>query len=81
MSCCGDKRALYRQEPLPSGAADASHPWSAGSMDLVYVGQGQLTVTGPLTGTRYRFIGYGARVRIHGSDLPSLVLVPGLKPA
>jgi hypothetical protein len=79
MPCCGDKRASYRQGPLPSGAA-VINSWSTGSTDLEYSGQGQLTVTGPLTGTLYRFLGRGARVRVHGSDVPSLVLVPGLKP-
>ena len=79
MSCCGEKRSSFRQEPL-SNTGVATH-WSMGSMELEYSGQGQLTVQGPLTGSLYRFIGSGARVRIHGSDVPSLVLVPGLKPA
>jgi len=63
-----------------SNVGAAAH-WGMGSIDLEYSGQGQLTVIGPLTGTQYQFVGSGARVRIHGSDVPSLVLVPGLKPA
>jgi hypothetical protein len=79
MSCCGETRASLRQEPSED-RNDQIGRWSIDSMDLEYFGNRQLTVTGPLTGTVYRFTGKGARLRIHGSDVPSLVLVPGLRP-
>jgi hypothetical protein len=49
-------------------------------VEFEYLGSGQLTVTGPLTGVVYHFASPGARVTVHGSDAPSLLSVPGLKP-
>jgi hypothetical protein len=45
-----------------------------------YAGHSRLAATGPLTGTRYYFNAHGARVLVHGPDVPSLALVPDLKP-
>ena len=79
MSCCGSGRAELRRAPETDGRR-ASGPWIAGSIDFVYTGHGQLTVTGPLTGTIYRFTASGSAIRVHGADVASLVSVPGLKP-
>jgi hypothetical protein len=49
-------------------------------MEFIYTGAGQLTVTGPLTGTVYRFTGHGAVVLVHALDVASVVSVPGLRP-
>ncbi|WP_321477390.1 hypothetical protein [uncultured Paludibaculum sp.] len=78
MSCCGSQRAAARPTQAPGSSGDARH-WSAGAVMFEYSGQGQLVVTGPLTGTVYRFGGGAGRVSVHGSDAPSLVSVPGLK--
>jgi hypothetical protein len=55
--------------------------WATGPVEFVYDGPGRLIVTGPLTGSQYIFAGPGARASVHGADAPSLVTVPGLRPA
>jgi hypothetical protein len=39
-----------------------------------------ISVTGPATGSTYRFDRRGARLAVHGTDAPSLLAVPGLRP-
>jgi hypothetical protein len=78
MSCCGERRAALRQEPRPTPAG-APGRWVSGAVELEYLGAGRLTLTGPVTGTVYRFGHAGARVRVHGSDAPSLVSIPNVK--
>jgi len=81
MSCCGSQRAAIRNGLASSTAsAPAAATWSAGALDFEYVGHGQLSVRGPLTGTDYRFAGNGARLRVHAADVPSLVSIPNLRP-
>jgi hypothetical protein len=82
MSCCGGNvspsaRPLVTQSS--GDAATATH-WVSRAVEFEYTGQGSLVVTGPLTGTEYRFAGNGARVRVLGEDAPSVVSVPGLRP-
>lgn len=77
MSCCGSQRAAARS--AQTGPSGETRHWSTGSVQFEYSGQGQLVVTGPLTGMVYRFGGGVDRVSVHGSDAPSLVSVPGLK--
>ena len=77
MSCCGKQRDGLRQ---PSFSSQTGPKWTSGPVDFEYMGQGTLTVTGPLTGTVYYF-SPRTRLRVHGADAPSLVSVPNLKPA
>lgn len=79
MSCCGSQRAAARTSSAGTTSGPARH-WTPGSVEFEFAGQGQMVVTGPLTGTVYRFTP-GARVQVHGSDAASLVSVPGLRPA
>lgn len=85
MSCCGDHRSSIRRpssvshQAANSPVSGAGH-WTPAAMQFEYAGHGELTVIGPLTGQVYRFAGAGARILIHGSDVPSLVSVPGLRP-
>jgi hypothetical protein len=79
MSCCGSKRTAYRQVSATPNSGEAGH-WTSGPVEFEYLGSGQLTVTGPLTGVVYHFASPGARVTVQGSDAPSLLSVPGLKP-
>jgi hypothetical protein len=79
MSCCGDQRTALREESVPTDQRDFQF-WTPGPTDFEYSGYGELTVTGPLTGTIYRFTANNRRVRVHGSDAASLLSVPGLKP-
>ena len=48
-------------------------------MNFEYVGATALTVIGPITNKRYRFVGRGARVAVDGRDAPSLGAVPNLR--
>lgn len=79
MSCCGRQRAAFRQGPSTPAQSEASY-WTSDPVEFEYLGSGQLTVTGPLTGIAYHFAAPGARVLVQGPDAPSLLSVPGLKP-
>lgn len=79
MSCCGSQRATLRQEQNPDEPGDLQY-WTPGPIEFEYAGNGELTVTGPLTGIEYRFSATDRRVRVHGSDAPSFLSVPGLTP-
>jgi hypothetical protein len=78
MSCCGEKRAALGYPSNPTGAG-APRYQVAGSVEFEYIGQGELTVTGPLTGIIYSFSADRRRQRVEGQDAPSLVYVPSLK--
>jgi hypothetical protein len=82
MSCCGRGKALQRPLPLQNIArppARAPHQQVAPVM-FEYAGPGAIAVTGPFTGTIYRFGAAGQRVPVRGADAASLLGVPGLKP-
>jgi hypothetical protein len=79
MSCCGSQRATLRQD-FGSGEQSDFQYWTPDATEFEYTGSGELTVTGPLTGTTYRFTANDRRARVHGSDAPSLISVPGLQP-
>lgn len=78
MSCCGSQRASISHMTAGSAAPEGRF-WNSGAIEFEYSGSGALTVTGPLTGLVYRFLGGGARLLVHGSDAPSFVSVPGLR--
>ncbi len=81
MSCCGNQRASYRREFSHANSSYPSPQHASGAAaEFQYAGSGQLTVTGPLTGTVYRFAP-GERVKVHPSDVPSMATVPQLRPA
>jgi hypothetical protein len=83
MSCCGSQRTALHQEWTASGRGESrseSEYWTSGPIDFEYSGHGELSVTGPLSGEVYRFTANDRRVRVHGSDAPSLISVPGLRP-
>lgn len=80
MSCCGSQRTAIRHDWGPVEHNDGQY-WSPGPLEFEYTGAGELTVTGPLTGIEYRFTANDRRVRVHGSDAPSFLSVPGLRPA
>ena len=79
MSCCGSRRTAVRQEPAAPTSGEAVY-WTSGPVEFEYLGSGQLTVTGPLTGVAYHFASPGTRLLVQGADAPSLLSVPGLKP-
>ena len=80
MSCCGKGRAAYTQANSGSTQPHGGHYQLSTPIEFEYSGQGELTVTGPLSGVVYRFTPNARRVSVHGSDAPSLLSVPGLRP-
>lgn len=75
MSCCGKARALAAAA-AGAGASQspASFPPSEPLSVIVFelVGRGPATVTGPVSGRRYRFRESGDRVRVDPRDRPAL---------
>ena len=80
MSCCGNGRTAYSQANMGSTPPPENQYRITTPLEFEYVGQGELTVTGPLSGVVYRFTPSARRVSVHGSDAPSLLSVPGLRP-
>ena len=80
MSCCGNGRAAYTQANTGSTQTHRSQYQLSQPLEFEYAGQGELTVTGPLSGVVYRFTPSARRVSVHGADAPSLLSVPGLRP-
>ena len=86
MSCCGKKRAnlpgsVPNLQSANSARRTSSFPAVANesTLSFEYVGGSAMTVVGPITGARYRFIGYGARVNVDPRDRLSLIAVPNLR--
>ncbi len=48
-------------------------------VEMIYVGATGMTAVGPVTATRYRFGGSGARVRIDARDAVALAQIPRLR--
>lgn len=80
MSCCGKGRTAYTQANLGSTPPPESQYRITTPVQFEYSGQGELTVTGPLSGVVYRFTPSARRVSVHGADAPSLLSVPGIRP-
>ena len=80
MSCCGNGRTAYSQANIGSTPPQENQYWTSTPIEFEYSGQGELTVTGPLSGVIYLFTPSVRRVRVHGADAPSLLSVPGLSP-
>jgi hypothetical protein len=83
MCNCGNKRSEFtgRSTAASSGSAPAQH--ASGSMwpdvNFTYTGQSSLTVTGNVTGKRYRFNAPGEHQLIDYRDAPHMMKVPVLK--
>lgn len=80
MSCCGNGRTAYSGANMGSTPPRENQYQISTPIEFEYLGQGELTVTGPLSGVVYRFSPSVRRVSVHGSDAPSLLSVPGLRP-
>ena len=80
MSCCGQGRTAYSQANISSTPPQENQYRITTPVEFEYSGNGELTVTGPLSGVIYRFTPTARRVRVHGSDAPSLLTVPGIRP-
>ena len=80
MSCCGKGRTAYSQANIGSTPPTENQYRITTPVEFEYSGQGELTVTGPLSGVVYRFTPSVRRVSVHGADAPSLLSVPGIHP-
>jgi hypothetical protein len=84
MSCCGRQvtnftaPAVSHRLPLSGASAPPTHMRHS-QVYFEYSGQTGLTVTGPVSGRRYRFDGPGARLAVEPVDKPSLERVPNLR--
>ena len=95
MSCCGKSRAQFAQSgastpPAASTLAAVSRPapvinarpigiQQVGTVTFEYTGRTRLTVIGPVTRTRYDFVGHGARVQVDRRDSNSIAGVAALR--
>jgi hypothetical protein len=84
MSCCGKKRSSVSSLPakpasaVPSRAFAGIAPPARGS-EFEYLGGNVLTVIGPGSRLRYRFVGHGSRVTVDARDRASLARLPQLR--
>lgn len=83
MCNCGNQRSqlggqqftgMEKNEPL---APPAQKMWP--DIKFSYTGQSALTVTGTITGRRYRFSKPGEEQPVDFRDAPSMLMVPVLK--
>lgn len=79
MGCCGNQRAALRNGSVTRAAGSAAG-WTPGALEFEYVGQGELRVTGPMTGSVYTFAGNGSRSAVNAADVPSLAAMANLRP-
>jgi hypothetical protein len=81
MSCCGNNRANLSSPPPAHAPAARLLGASATTApaEFEYRGGSVLTVIGQATGTRYRFVGHGARLRVDPRDRSSLAALPHLR--
>lgn len=82
MNCCGQARskpAMDAAEKARIATAVSNRRPVYRAIAFEYVGRTSLTVTGPATGTRYRFETTGARVLVDGRDSVALAAVGVLR--
>ncbi len=80
--CCGKSRTR-NEYTIPNRVSASQAPVSFGLQSgpvFEYVGATALTVTGPITGARYRFNRHGSRIHVDPSDSAALARVPVLRP-
>lgn len=70
---------MYCGGTRPISASPRLQPPTRGGIVFTYLGRTTLTVTGPATGTVYRFATSGARLRIHPRDVAALKKVGPLR--
>jgi len=86
MSCCGHHRLWLRDNDANHEPADlaltserAKHTSLVTLVYFEYVGKTALTVTGPVTGKKYRFPRPGAKIAVDGPDALSVAAIPLLR--
>lgn len=78
MACCGQMRSLASAN---GGAVKANRPPQQGSRAALYeyTGTAGMTVTGPVSGLKYRFGQPGAKVQVDSRDVSSMAGLPNLR--
>jgi hypothetical protein len=77
MACCGQRRALAS---VSGRAVEAGRPRTVSRVALYeYTGTTGMTVTGPVSGMKYRFGQPAAQVQIDLRDVSSLAGLPNLR--
>lgn len=89
MGCCNQKRAHWNRSVAPPRSTMTASAETAApivrelaltrTIAFEYVGETAMSVLGPITRTRYRFRGTGARVPIDHRDAPYVSAVPNLR--
>jgi hypothetical protein len=85
--CCGNNRAQYRGTTAnlpppnlaPRGADTRPSMARLSGATFEYIGRTGLTVTGAVTGRRYRFDQPGSRLGVDPRDRPSMATIPVLR--
>ncbi len=77
MGCCGQSRGTINTSGTVGGTKRPPPRPRAALFE--YTGPTAMTVTGPMSGARYRFDGPGAKVQIDMRDAPSMVAVPNVR--
>ncbi len=79
MACCGGKRAAQRESAaswfIRSKGPAAASTW----IEVTYMGQKALSLTGPVTGARYHFGWRGATLPVDRRDATNLLLRDDLR--
>ena len=76
MACCGQRRSMVGT----GKSADAARTRPGSTFTLYeYVGTTAMTVTGSISGLKYRFERPGAKVQVDRRDLLSMAGLPNLR--
>ena len=81
MSCCGKGREAMSSIRHNAALAPMNTRRSAAQPAVMfeYTGSESVAVVGHVTGIRYEFRGYGARLRVDLRDRSQLLRTPGLR--
>lgn len=78
MACCGQRRAMASGSAAAVESSRGRHTGSRAAL-YEYTGETGMTVTGPVSGNRYRFAQPAAKVQIDLRDVSSLAGLPNLR--
>jgi hypothetical protein len=78
MACCGQRRGQIAAGGTVAGGARASQPGARFAL-YEYTGLTGMTVSGPVSGSKYRFASPGAKAQIDMRDVASLSGLPNLR--
>jgi hypothetical protein len=76
--CCGQGRSRVATSGRTAAPVRKPAPATGGAL-YEYTGTTGMTVTGPISGARYRFDRPGARLQIDGRDVLSMRALPNLR--